>query len=101
MERSGTDEQIVVRLQRGDLVESICNELGCGHMRVKRLAALHGIERRRGVMPIDLKGERTLKTTPKRHRSTPCVTVPVWKSWGWVKVRYDKGAVIITKGAKP
>ena len=101
MERSGTDEQIVVRLRRGDLVEHICNELGCGHMRVKKLAALHGIERRRGVMPIDLKGERTLKSTPKRHRSTPCVTIPVAKSWKWVRVKYDRGAVIITKGTKP
>lgn len=101
MERSGTDEQIVARLRRGDLVESICKELGCGHMRVKKLAATHGIERRRGVQPIDLKGERTLKTTPKRHRSTPCVTIPVAKSWKWVRVKYERGAVIVTKGTKP
>jgi hypothetical protein len=103
-EPSGTEDQIVTRLRRGDGIYAIREELGCAPQRIRKIAAAHGIE----IAPIIRKsrcdnGEVTLKTDTPSPTRRPQVRLTLPVGWSAVRVIYpsDDGDVITVRRVQP
>ena len=103
-EPSGTEDQIVKRLRRGDGVQAIREELGCATHRVRKIAARHGIEVAR-AKPQARRSRAdnrvlVLQADTPSISARPFIRLTLLLGWGEVLVTYpddDDGVITIKK----
>ena len=103
-ERSGTDMQILARLQRGQTSTAIADELGCSFARIRKIAERNRIQRKStGGAIAQLTGQRTVLTTKEPRRVTPWARVAVPPGWVVVVVDYEdaEDGVIVLRREEP